>query len=188
MRPFDPDRDCCDHLFYRSMSFNLFAVTRPELDTPPPGSRLFVVYREPAYAWLDPRNGLGRQPPFAYRIVTPLLARGVAIAVGIDAAYYLVSFLALAGAAYFVGLSIFELTGSLIPAVAGVIVFLVNPFTAPLQPVGLHAHRPDGVLARRARDLGAGEAQARCCSSRLARVGVLNKESMLPMLAAYPLQ
>ena len=30
--PTDPSSTCCDHLFYRSMAYNLFVVTRPELN------------------------------------------------------------------------------------------------------------------------------------------------------------
>jgi len=36
----DPDRACCDHLFYRSMAHNFFTVTRPDLNEPPPGNDL----------------------------------------------------------------------------------------------------------------------------------------------------
>jgi hypothetical protein len=168
------------------MSFNLFSVTRPELDRPPPGNRLLAVYRDPHFAWLDPRNGLRRQPPFAYRIVTPLLARAASVPIGIDSAYYLVSFLALAGAATFVGLAIFELAGSLIPALAGAVAFLVNPFTAPFNLRDYMLTDPMAFLLS-ALAIWALVKRRPVLFFSACAVGVMNKESMLPMLAAYPL-
>ena len=128
--PWDPDSFCCDHLFYRSMSYNLFTVTRPDLNIPPPGNRLALVYEIPDYSWLSPRNGLNRQPPYVYRVLTPLLARVIAYATSINAAYYLISFLGLVGASVFIGLAIYELTGSQFPAAGGAVLFLANPWSA----------------------------------------------------------
>src|SRR5687768_563567 len=68
--PFDPNTACCDHLFYRSMAYNTFGVSRPDLNVAPPETGLAAVYVEPYYAqWMEPLNGLHRQPPYAYRIL-----------------------------------------------------------------------------------------------------------------------
>ncbi len=61
--PFDPDRACCDHLFYRSMSYYQFKVTRPDLNVPPPGNPLPSLYGTSRFRSLSPLNGLNRQPP-----------------------------------------------------------------------------------------------------------------------------
>src|SRR5687768_14229417 len=72
--PADPDSTCCDHLFYRSMAYNLFVVTRPELnDWPaelPDRERLYTSpYHGDYLRW---ENRLSRQPPYVYRVLTPL--------------------------------------------------------------------------------------------------------------------
>jgi hypothetical protein len=186
VQPFDPDRACCDHLFYRSMSYNLFTVTRPDLNVPPRGNPLPSVYGIPTFRSLSPLNRLNRQPPYVFRIVTPLLARLVAYATGINAAYYLISFLALAGAAVFIALSIFKLTGSQIPAMAGAVLFLVHPYSARFN---LHRFMLTDPLAflLTALAIWALVQRKRGLFFVACAFGVLNKESMLPILIAYPL-
>ena len=183
---FDPDTACCDHLFYRSMSYNLFSVTRPDLDTIPQGNELEELYGVPDYGWLDPRNGLARQPPYVYRVVTPLLARAISPITGINDAYWVIALVALAGAATLLGLTSLRITGSAVPAVVVVGAFLTDPSTARwnlndfmltdpmaffLTALALWAlvHRRQGVFFV-------------ACA-----IGVLNKESMVALLLAYPL-
>ncbi len=186
VHPFDPDRACCDHLFYRSMSYNLFKVTRPDLNVSPPGNPLPDLYGTSRFRSLSPLNGLNRQPPYVFRIVTPLLARSVAYATGIDAAYYLISFLALAGAALFIGLSIFKLTGSEIPAMAGAVLFLVHPYSARFNLQRFMLTDPLAFFLT-ALAIWALVERKRMLFFASCALGVLNKESMVPMLIAYPL-
>ena len=183
VHPFNPDKHCCDHLFYRSMSYNLFTVSRPDLNAPPPGS---LPDLRQGLSWLHLGNGFSRQPPFVYRVATPLLARAVAYVTGINVAYYLVSFLALAAAALFIGLSIFELTGSEVPAVAGVILFIVNPFSANFNLFDYMLTDPMAFFLA-ALAIWALVKRKRFLFFAACAVGVLNKESMVPMVIAYPL-
>jgi hypothetical protein len=133
--PMNPDTYCCDHLFYRSMAFNFFLVTRPELNEPPIGNRLEDVYKNPDYSkWIDPANKLNRQPPYSYRILSPLLARTIAFFVqdNIEIAFYVLSFFALALACFFISLSVLDVSKSLVSAgVAGALfstTFFLSPF------------------------------------------------------------
>jgi hypothetical protein len=183
---FDPDTSCCDHLFYRSMSYNLFAVTRPDLDAIPPGNDLAQLYGAPDYGWLDQRNGLARQPPYVYRVVTPLLARALAPATGIDDAYWLISLLALGAAAVLLGLAALRITGSAIPAVLGVTAFLTDPPTARWNLNDFMLTDPMAFfLATLA--IWALLTRRRSVFFAACLVGVVNKESMVPMLVAYPI-
>lgn len=184
--PFDPDRECCDHLAYRSMSYNLFTVTRPDLNVAPPGNKMFTDPRLAGVLEYIDRYGLNRTPPYVYRIFTPLLARSIAYVIGIDTAYYLVSFLGLSAAAFFIGLSILELTGSEIPAVAGVVLFAINPWTEKFNLWNYMLTDPMTFffvalaiwgLIRRHRGLF-----FVACA-----VGALNKEALIPMVVAYPI-
>ena len=182
VHPFDPDRECCDHLAYRSMSYNLFTITRPDLNVPPPGNEAFDM----GVATEHIRYGLNHLPPFVYRVVTPLLARSIAYVTGIDAAYYLISFFALAAAAIFIGLSILELSESIIPALAGAVVFLVNPYTVRYNLWDYMLTDPMAFFLA-ALAIWALVKRNRTLFFAACAVGVLNKGTMLPMLVAYPL-
>ncbi len=183
---FDPDTACCDHLFYRSMSYNLFSVTRPDLDTIPPGNELEQLYGAPDYGWLDHRNGLARQPPYVYRVVTPLLARALSPMTGIDDAYWLISLLALAGAATFLGLTALRITGSAVPAVVVVAAFLTDPPTARWNLNDFMLTDPMAFFLT-ALAIWALVERRRSLFFVVCAIGVLNKESMVPLLLAYPL-
>jgi hypothetical protein len=183
---FDPDTACCDHLFYRSMSYNLFSVTRPDLDAIPAGNELSDLYGVPDYGWLDHRNGLARQPPYVYRVVTPLLARAIAPITGIDDAYWLISLLALAGAATFLGLTALRLTGSAVPAVVVVAAFLTDPPTARWNLNDFMLTDPMAFFLT-ALAIWALVERRRVLFFVVCAIGVLNKESMVPLLLAYPL-
>lgn len=183
--PFDPDVACCDHLLYRSMSYNLFTVTRPALNAPPDWS-MFADPLHQRWAEYWKKYPLNRVPPYVYRVVTPLSARGVAYATGIDAAYYLISFLALAGAAVLIGLSILELSGSVIPALAGVVLFLINPWTAKFNLWDYMLTDPMAFFFT-ALAIWALVKRNRPLFFVACAIGVLNKESMVPMVVAYPL-
>jgi hypothetical protein len=124
--PFQPSVSCCDHLFYRSMAFNLVRVTNPELDAWPPALDLGRLYSDPYHGqYLKAENGFRRQPPYAYRIVTPLIARVAAYPLGgnINRAFYLVTFVSLVMASYWTARSIYLLTAQLLPAIAAVVTF-----------------------------------------------------------------
>jgi hypothetical protein len=61
--PFNPDSGCCDHLFYRSMAYNLWDVTRTDLNLAPPDNRLWKAYDDLYFGqFLYAENGLDRQP------------------------------------------------------------------------------------------------------------------------------
>ena len=183
---FDPDTACCDHLFYRSMSYNLFSLTRPDLDTIPAGNELEALYGAADYGWLDHRNGLARQPPYVYRVVTPLLARALAPITGIDDAYWLISLFALAGAATFLGLTALRITGSAAPAVLVVAAFLTDPPTARWNLNDFMLTDPMAFFLT-ALAIWALVQQRRGLFFVACAVGVLNKENMVPLLLAYPL-
>ncbi len=183
IHPFEPDKECCDHLAYRSMSYNLFTVTRPDLNVPPPGN---AAFNDPAVADFELKYHLNHLPPYVYRIVTPLLARLIASVSTIDVAYYLITLLALAGAAVFTGLSILEVTQAVVPAIAGVVVFLVNPYSTGFNLRDFMLTDPMAFLLA-ALAVWALVRRNRGLFFVACLVGVLNKESMVPMLVAYPL-
>jgi hypothetical protein len=183
---FDPDTACCDHLFYRSMSYNLFSLTKPDLDTIPAGNELQALYGAPDYGWLDHRNGLARQPPYVYRVVTPLLARAISPITGIDDAYWLISLLALAGAATFVGLTALRITGSAVPAVVVVAAFLTDPPTARWNLNDFMLTDPMAFFLT-ALAIWALVQRRQALFFVACAIGMLNKESMVPLLLAYPL-
>jgi hypothetical protein len=101
------------------MAYNLVTVTRPDLNAWPPGLDLTRLYQDPYHGrYLKVENRFNRQPPYAYRIVTPLVARAIASPLGdnINRAFYVLSFTALALASFFTALSVFELSGDIVPA------------------------------------------------------------------------
>lgn len=184
--PFNPNRLCCDHLVYRSMSYNLFTVTRPDLNVAPENN---VMFSDPEFARVVgyvERNGFNRTPPYIYRVLTPLLARLIAFAVDINVAYYLISLFALAGTAFLIGLTIFELSGSIVPAMAGVFLFTANPWT-----VKFHLFRYMMVDPMMfffvALAIWAIVKRNRWLFFATCAVGALNKEVLIPMLISYPL-
>ncbi|HET9017040.1 MAG TPA: hypothetical protein VFN57_15670 [Thermomicrobiaceae bacterium] len=187
--PFDPNAACCDHLFYRSMAYNLFTVTRPSLNAPPPGNSLPQWERQPAVArYMSPVNALNRQPPFIYRPVAPLVARLLAIPLGgIDRGFYALSLIGLIVAAYFLALAAWHLSGDIWPAVATIAAFvaiptvartnlfdymLVDPLAFACLSVGVWA-----MLTRRDRLFWV-----------VALVGIFTKETQAFVIAAYLLQ
>ncbi|MDP9318105.1 MAG: hypothetical protein M3O94_03325, partial [Actinomycetota bacterium] len=193
-KPIDPDT-AWDSLFYRSMAFNLITLTRPDLDVPPVGSQLWAAYRiplaqrmaNPETYFLAIRNGLRRQPPYAYRVVTPLLARALFSLTGsIDSAFYIITFASLAGAAFFLALTVYSVAGSIAAAATAILLFALNPTTGRfnfyvyiltdplaffLTAIAIFA------LVRRRRGL----------FFLVCLVGVFNKETMVPLLMCYPL-
>ena len=179
VHPFNPDKAGCDTLHYRSMSYNLFSVTRPDLNVSPAGNTAFTNELQRGY-------GLNHPPPYVYRVVTPLLARAIAFVTGINVAYYLISFLALAAAALFIGLSILELTGSEVPALAGMSLFVVHPFSDRFNLWDYMLTDPMAFFFV-ALAIWALVKRKRFLFFAVCAVGVLNKESMVPMVIAYPL-
>jgi hypothetical protein len=124
--PFDPGSSCCDHLFYRSMSYNLIRITRPELNEWPPGLDLTSLYDDPYHgSYLKIENKFNRQPPYVYRVVSPLAARLIARPLDddINRAWRLLSFSALVAATYFVARVVLRLSGDLLAAVAAALAF-----------------------------------------------------------------
>jgi hypothetical protein len=111
VHPFDPDRECCDHLFYRAMAGGAQTI--------PPGNRLSAVYAEWPYSvWFDPANGLTHQPPYAYRPLAPLLAR--------VSGFFPLTFLALLITGTLTGLAALRLTGKLWVALLPATALLLN--------------------------------------------------------------
>jgi hypothetical protein len=186
VKPFDPDTACCDHLFYRSMAYNEFGQTRPDLDVPPAGNSLSSLYGSAAFPWLDEANGLARQPPYAYRIVTPAIARGLASVIGINAGFYVLTFAALVAAALLMGLSVFALTGALLPSAVAVALVALNPATAHLDLYDYMLTDPV-ALCLVALAVYALITRRPVVFYVACLVGVFNRESMLPMVACYPL-
>lgn len=187
IEPFEPDTTSGDYVYYRSMAFNQFGVTRPELDRLPPGHPHLVVYRFDTWgAWYDMRNGLARQPPFAYRLLTPALARLVEPALGINGAFYFWTVAALMGAAFTMGLCIHRLTGALVPAATAVVLFALDVATARLHLVRYMLTDPIAlfltVLAVYALITRRPVMFYVTCL-----VGVVNRESMVPMVVCYPI-
>jgi hypothetical protein len=179
-----PDTTCCDHLFYRSMAFNEFVITRPDLDRPPPGNILWAISQT---GWHDLRNGLRRQPPFAYRIVTPLVARGIFSLTGnISVSFYVLTLLSLVGAGFFLALSIYSLTESTAAALLGLLVFNLNPASTSVNLWDYMLTDPLAFLLVSI-SLFALIRRQRVLFFLACAVGVFNKESMVPMLLAYPL-
>lgn len=130
------DAYCCDHLFYRSMAFNFFQVTHPTLNEPPVGNRLPAVYNAPYYSkWMDPANKLNRQPPYSCRILTPLLARGVAFFAhdSIDVGFYALSFLALTLPCFFILISVLVASENFAAALLAGALFSTTFFLSPFS-------------------------------------------------------
>lgn len=132
--PLNPDDFCCDHLFYRSMAFNLFSVTRPEFNLPPSGNKLWDKYDDPYFSgFFHLANGLNRQPPYVYRVVVPLVSRLIARLFfhdDIRYGFYVLSFLSLTMASFFVSLTLYLLTGHVIEPILGSILFSMLQWTA----------------------------------------------------------
>jgi hypothetical protein len=186
-QPFSPEQECCDHLFYRSMAFNSITETKPELDTPPAGNRLIHVYGTNEFYWLSLQNGLAHQPPYAYRMVSPILARALSYAFGsINPGFYVLSLLALTGAAFVTGLVTYKLTDSLVPAIAGVLAFVAVPTTHRFNLWHYMLTDPMAFLLAAVATLAL-VIRRRWLFFACCFVGVFNKESMVPMLLCYPL-
>lgn len=187
IEPFEPDTTSGDYVYYRSMAFNEFVVTRPDLDRLPPGHPHLVVYRFDTWgAWYDMRNGLAHQPPFAYRLLTPALARLVEPALGINAAFYFWTVAALMAAAFTMGLCLYRLTDALLPAAAAVVLLALDFATARLHLVRYMLTDPIALfltvlavyaLIRRRPVMF----YVTCL------IGVVNRESMVPMVVCYPI-
>jgi hypothetical protein len=93
--PFDPDSDCCDHLFYRAMAGGPRQI--------PEGNRLITVYDHPYHGgYLQRANGLTHQPPYVYRPLAPLLSRLLG--------FRTLSLISLVLAAWLLGMGAFILT------------------------------------------------------------------------------
>ncbi len=173
-----------DDIYYRSMSFNLFAVTRPDLNTVEGG--LHYANDSDTY-YFDERNNLNHQPPFVWRVATPLIARALAVPLGsIDSAYYALTFLSLSGAAFILAMTLYRGLGTPIPSLVAVGVFpacywlsglylyhfmYVDPLSIFLSCLAMY-----GLVRRNAHLFFA------TCAA-----GVLNKEAALPLLLVYPL-
>lgn len=124
--PFQPQVSCCDHLFYRSMAFNLVVETRPELNAWPPTLDLGRLYADPYHGrYLKIENRFNRQPPYSYRVVTPLVARVLAYPLGndINRAFYALSFAAIALACFWTARSVLALSGGLLAAIVTIFSF-----------------------------------------------------------------
>jgi hypothetical protein len=124
VEPLDPGKSCCDMLFYRSMAYNLFRVTRPEMNEPPPGISLQSVYDDPYFGkYYEPENRLNRQPPYVYRPAAPLIARAIATlpSVDIDRAFRALAFVSLWATAFFVGMTVLDISGSLTGSAAALL-------------------------------------------------------------------
>ena len=193
VQPFSPDPACCDHLFYRSMAFNLITVSKPAYNLPPQGNDLNRHYllvetsqsRLPGIEFLDRRNGLNRQPPYAYRIVTPLLARVFYAVTGdINASFYAVTFVGLSGAMFFLAVAVLGVTRTLFRALIAASILAAGPPTRvllrnymlvdPLSYLFIGLAVLALVIRRRWLFFAA------CL------FGVFNKETLLPMLLGYP--
>jgi hypothetical protein len=184
---FVPDADCCDHLFYRSMAYNLPVVTRPDLDVAPPGNRLPSVYTSAYYSrWMDARNGLARQPPYVYRVMTPLLARGLArIAFDGDVtpAFYLIAVASIGLTLIMTALAAHAASGSVVLALLAMgVIALAWPFQFSLWDFMLPDALSFGLIS-----LGVYLLIRRQKVAFLAvcAVGVLTKEIVLLLLPAY---
>lgn len=122
--PMNPEVECCDHLFYRSMVYNLWETTRPDLNLPPDNNPLHGIYQDPYHAqWLEQANGLNRQPPYVYRVATPLLVRAVTplFAGDLHRGFYAVTFAALFLAAFVMAILIYLITRSTAAALLGIL-------------------------------------------------------------------
>ncbi len=98
--------------------------------------------------WLDLRNGLARQPPFAYRLATPALAGLLEHVTGnIDSAFYIPHvFFCLVAAAFLLGLCIQVLSGSLVPGLVAIAVFMTNPAIGQVNLAGYMLTDPLALL------------------------------------------
>lgn len=126
--PFEPDKTCCDHLYYRSMAYNLFTVTRPEINFPPP--QLMHVYSKPYFSdFYKFDDLLNRQPPYVYRIVAPLTARLIAVVFyhdNINPGFYTLTLVSFVLASFFLSACLYLLTANLAVALLGAAAFAVN--------------------------------------------------------------
>ncbi len=124
--PLPIDQICCDPHYYRSISYNFFDVARPDLDQPPPDYQKW-----PQWNYHDGPNGLRREPPFAYRIGAPLLARFLGRLLYQDDAlqgFQLLSVLAYVVSTWLVGLLSLDLSRRTTVALAAQILFALNPW------------------------------------------------------------
>jgi hypothetical protein len=173
-----------DDIYYRSMAFNLFETTRPDLNTVPGG--LHYPHQGGVY-YFEEANGLNHQPPFVWRVATPLLARVLSVPLGnIDRAFYAMTFLSLCGAMFFLALTLYVGLGKLLPALVAMGLFpagywlagrylfhymYVDPLSIFLSCLAVY------LLMKRNRGL----------FFVVCAAAVLNKESGLALLLAYPL-
>lgn len=134
---FDIETYACDHLFYRSMAFNLFEVTRPELNKVPPGNFLWTFYSDPYFSkFYHSSNRLNRQPSYIFRIITPLFARAIGwlfFRDNVNYGFYTVTFLSLVFTCFFISLTLYLFTNDVIMAILGSYVFSFFEFTSPFH-------------------------------------------------------
>jgi hypothetical protein len=129
---FDPNATLGDHLFYRSMAYNLFVVSRPDLNTPPAALRAGHE-RPETRRWLRPGNHLNRQPPYVYRVVAPLTARAIGyVAANDDAAagFRVLALASVCAAAFFTSATVYALTRDPLAAAVASIALFANPWFA----------------------------------------------------------
>lgn len=101
-----PDALCCDHFYYRSMAANIPTVTRAEWDVVQRQTLMPVLYTDVHGArYLHAGNPLRWQPPYCYRLLTPLLV-GVLTKTGlsIDLGFYALTAAGLVLACWGIGL------------------------------------------------------------------------------------
>lgn len=185
-QPFSPDQFCCDQLFYRSMAYNLVHVTRPDLNVAPPHNRLSSVYRAPYFSrFMNPRDGLNRQPPYVYRILTPVLARGLTLVapLSIDEAFRVTTFIGLVMAIVLTGICVWDLSGSV---EFGVLAQLCFASVSPLVRFNLYDYMLVDAMAMGLLMAGiwALIKHRRGWFILIVAIGVLDKESLLLLLPA----
>ena len=119
--PFNPDVSCCDHLFYRSMAYNLFSESRPDLNRIPAGNYFANFYKMPYWSnFFNAENRLNRQPPYIYRIFSPLVARGIGglfFNDNINYGFYTLTFISLTLSCFFLSLIIYTLNRDIMASV-----------------------------------------------------------------------
>jgi len=130
---FDFENQCCDHLFYRSMAFNLFKSLRPDLEIIPLNNPLLDYYKFGYFKYFDLRNRLSHQPPYVYRIVSPLFARLVSYLLFSDCihcGFFVLTIFSLIFTSFLFALVLYLLTDNFILALIGqsILFLLKNSF------------------------------------------------------------
>ncbi|MCM8757745.1 MAG: hypothetical protein NC903_01635, partial [Candidatus Omnitrophica bacterium] len=127
--PFNPEECCCDHLFYRSMAFNLFKVERPEYNVIPKENPLKDLYKTEYFSrYFDFRNALNRQPPYVYRILSPFIARAIGwlfFGDDISTGFYTLTFISIIFTIFFIGITLYLLNDSILLSFLGQIFCLL---------------------------------------------------------------